>query len=104
MAIIRQEIHCHNCDRYVQFDIDDSMNGKHELLCPNCKHPHYRYVYNGEISDERWMSANPTLMPNNVYQATNVTSSTYSTDIYLSTSSTNTYTAKAWANCTTTSG
>ena len=49
-----QEIHCHNCDRYVQFPIDLALNGRHVLNCPNCGHEHCRIVYNGKISEERW--------------------------------------------------
>ena len=56
--IERQELHCHNCQRYVQFDIDVSMNGDYKLECPNCGHEHYRVVNDGIISDERWGSAN----------------------------------------------
>jgi transcription elongation factor Elf1 len=35
-----QELHCHNCDKYVQFTIDTELNGNHVLECPNCGHEH----------------------------------------------------------------
>jgi len=49
-----QELHCHACNRYVQFVIDLSMEGRHVLKCPNCGHEHYRIVQNGRITAERW--------------------------------------------------
>jgi hypothetical protein len=49
-----QEIHCHNCNRYVQFPIDLSLNGRHVLNCPNCGHEYCRIVNRGVISEERW--------------------------------------------------
>lgn len=58
VAIRRQELHCHNCGRYVQFDIDLGLNGRHVLNCPNCGHEHCRVVRDGEITDERWAQRN----------------------------------------------
>ena len=39
-VIERQELQCHACGKYVQFDIDLSLNGNHVLNCPNCGHEH----------------------------------------------------------------
>ena len=79
--IERQELHCHNCDQYVQFNLDLELNGKHILNCPKCGHEHYRYVYDGKISDRRW-GQDPS--QNNVYNVfalttTHTSVSTYST-------------------------
>lgn len=52
----RQELWCHDCERYVQFPIDLSLNGNHVLHCPNCNHEHCRVVENGVITDIRWDS------------------------------------------------
>ena len=57
MADRRQEIYCHECGKYVQFTIDDELDGEHVLTCPNCGHLHYRYVDAGRISDRRWRSS-----------------------------------------------
>jgi hypothetical protein len=57
-TVERQELHCHACDRYVQFDIDLALNGNHVLNCPNCGHEHCRVVKDGKITDERWDSRN----------------------------------------------
>jgi hypothetical protein len=50
----KQELHCHACNRYVQFELDLSLNGNHVLKCPNCNHEHCRVVKDGEITDSRW--------------------------------------------------
>ena len=54
----RQELHCHACQKYVQFSLDTSINGNHVLDCPNCGHQHCRVVYDGKISDVRWDARN----------------------------------------------
>lgn len=54
----RQEIHCHECDRYVQFTLDFDMDGNHVLECPNCGHEHCRVVIAGRITNDRWASQN----------------------------------------------
>lgn len=54
----RQEIHCHNCDKWVQFEIDLDLDGNHVLNCPNCDHEHCRVVRKGVITDIRWDSRN----------------------------------------------
>lgn len=50
----RQELHCHNCGNYVQFNLDLSRNDNYVLDCPKCGHKHYRVVKDGKITDERW--------------------------------------------------
>jgi len=54
----RQELHCHECDGYVQFDIDLEIDGNHILECPKCGHQHCRIVQKGKISDSRWDARN----------------------------------------------
>lgn len=58
MAKEKQELHCHNCDQYVRFDIDLDANGEYEIPCPNCGHMHCRVVKDGFITDKRWDSRN----------------------------------------------
>ncbi len=57
-TVIRQELYCHNCNGYVQFELDMAINGNHVLACPNCGHEHCRTVYNGKITEDRWDSRN----------------------------------------------
>ena len=68
--IERQELHCHNCNRYVQFNLDTDLDGKHVLQCPNCGHEHCRYVNKGVVSDTRWDSrtTKPTNLTGYVYE------------------------------------
>lgn len=49
----RHELHCHNCNNYVQFDLN-MQNGQHVLRCPYCGHKHFRIIRNGKITAERW--------------------------------------------------
>lgn len=86
--ISRQELYCHCCSRYVQFDVDMELNGYHVLTCPVCGHLHYREVVNGEITENRWGSSNAAIATNS-FPVTNVTSSHFSTwNTYSGTSST----------------
>jgi uncharacterized protein YbaR (Trm112 family) len=73
----KQELYCHECSRYVQFDIDISLNGNHVLNCPICKHEHCRVVKDGVITDDRWDQRNgETHM---IYGTTATTTSTWNT-------------------------
>ena len=97
--IERQELHCHNCDQYVQFNLDLELNGKHILKCPKCGHKHYRYIHDGEISDRRW-SQDPS--QKNTYQVSPFTvtysaTSTYSDYINSGTSG-STFLYRSWMN------
>jgi uncharacterized protein YbaR (Trm112 family) len=87
----RQELYCHECGNYVQFDLDLSIDGNMVLHCPVCNHEHCRVVKDGKITDERWDSRNSN---NNVITtfviSGNITwtpNSTYTT--YFSVSTTN---------------
>jgi len=75
----RQEIYCHACDRYVQFDIDTSLNGNHILNCPNCGHEHCRVVDNGIITEGRWDSRNNNWGAGATFTVSTSTTSTSST-------------------------
>jgi hypothetical protein len=78
-TIERQEIHCHACNRYVQFPIDLSLDGRHVLNCPNCGHEHCRVVTKGKITEERWDQRNGNIMPTYVISSFVITQSTTST-------------------------
>ena len=97
--IERQELHCHACQRYVQFDIDVSLNGNHVLHCPNCGHEHCRVVEDGVITDARWDQRNrPTILI-----STSATSST-SVSTYAMTDSTSVFLYQSWMNTTASTG
>lgn len=97
--IERQELHCHNCNRYVQFDVDLELTGNHVLSCPNCGHEHCRVVRDGIITDERWDSRNGPM--SYTVSAASITSSTASIDT-TSTGST-AFTTDMWLQSTTAS-
>lgn len=93
----KQELHCHACNKYVQFEIDLSLNGNHVLNCPNCGHEHCRVVKKGVITGDRWDSRNgPAIWTN----ATTYTS----TSIYTSSGTSSIYIYQAWADTTVTTG
>lgn len=97
MAFVNQELYCHNCNRYVQFRIDEELDGQHTIVCPNCGHEHYRYVNKGVISEQRWASSNQQVYPAYTYGYTVTSSSVSSTG---STTSTFSWTYGSYATST----
>ena len=98
-----QELHCHNCNNYVQFKIDTEQNGNHEIVCPVCGHIHYRLVVNGIITESRWNSNNNNVITGSFYIATILSSSvTSSYSAYVvnspSTSDCTVFTYGSWGN------
>ena len=77
----RQEIYCHECDRYVQFNIDTSLNGNHVLRCPNCGHEHCRVVTDGVITDGRWDRRNNNWGCGQTYSVSTFSISTSTTSV-----------------------
>lgn len=96
--IERQELHCHDCNRYVQFDIDVELNGNHVLECPNCGHEHCRVVDNGIITDVRWDQRNGNVP---TYYVTAGTATTTATSIDTTSTGSSTYSTDMWLNTTT---
>ena len=97
----RQELYCHNCGNYVQFDIDMELEGNHVLTCPVCGHEHCRVVKGGNITEDRWDSRNQTYYVNPL-NVSFTSTSTYVT--YLSSSSiySNNFLYTSWMNSTST--
>ena len=89
-----QELHCHNCDRYVQFNLDLSLNGNHVLRCPNCGHEHCRVVMDGKITGERWDQRNGLTYTVRTYAYT-------ITSTFVSSTSSSYYLYNSWMNATT---
>jgi hypothetical protein len=104
----RQELWCHDCQNYVQFDIDTSLNGNHVIKCPNCGHEHCRVVTDGKITETRWDSRNNNIVVGNgimhTYMATGLTSSaastydTYTAGVSMANTATTVFTYGAWMN------
>ena len=93
-----QELFCQECGKYVRFPIDLSLDGNHEITCPNCGHIHYRVVKKGIITEDRY---NPNAYTYHVatYQTT-VSASSYYQDM----STDSNYTQQAWADSATNTG
>lgn len=101
----KQELHCHNCNRYVQFTIDLELNGNHVLNCPNCGHEHCRVVKDGIITADRWDSRNgrdsSSVGSQHYVTGTTTTATSTYTTCTTSGTSTGTYMYDAWMNTTT---
>lgn len=91
----RQELHCHNCNKYVQFSIDTEKDGQHILKCPNCGHEHYRVVKDGKITGERWGQDPSQNIP--TYYVSTATVTYTSTTVYTSISTSGTTSASSFA-------
>jgi hypothetical protein len=104
VAIERQELHCHNCNRYVQFDIDTEMDGNYVLNCPQCDHEHCRVVRQGRITDVRWDQRNGSMMTAmtsyNGLPVFNVNGTATTTTSSYSMSSSDTFITSSWLNST----
>ena len=92
--IERQEIHCHACDRYVQFNLDLGLDGNHVLKCPNCGHEHCRVVRNGRITRDRWDQRNGQTW----IMGTSLNSITYTLNSSTTVTGTNYYANARWLN------
>lgn len=82
----RQELWCHDCERYVQFTIDHDLDGNHVLECPNCGHEHCRVVKDGVITDIRWAQRNgPTISVTGsiTFSVTSTFATSTSSDVFL---------------------
>jgi len=103
----RQELWCHECQRYVQFDIDVSLNGNHVIICPNCGHEHCRVVKDGVVTEVRWDSRNgagtsgvQTYMTTGATSTNASTYATYTGTTNSVTSASTQFTYGAWMNLT----
>lgn len=96
-TLVRQEIHCHACGKFVQCRLDMALNGNHVIECPECGHEHCRVVKDGRITDIRWDQRNgPTYEVQRTYVTAVSTWTQYNSDT-CTTSSTATLTATAWS-------
>lgn len=52
MSRVVQEFYCTTsgggCGGYILVKLNTAINGVVEIICPNCKHAHQRYIKNGE--------------------------------------------------------
>ena len=92
---VRTEIYCHECDNYVRFTLDKSLNGNHVVTCPKCGHEHCRVVKDGEVTGDRWSSRN-----GQTYYVTGITASASSYELSYagtSTASNSTFLYDSWS-------
>ena len=94
----RQELFCHNCNKYVRFDVPEN-DGRLVVICPDCGHEHLRVVSNGVITEERWGSRNNQPV---MYAGRVSSSATSFVQVFTanSTSSSSTFIAQSWLDST----
>ncbi len=92
----RQELFCHGCQKYVQFNMDLSLDGEHIIPCPVCGHKHYRIVKNGVITEARWGRDPSQSLP----QYTNIGATTTNLSVSTTSTSSNVFLQQAWLNST----
>ena len=100
MPFEKQELHCHECNKYVQFDIDPDMDGDYIIPCPNCGHEHCRVVDNGTVTDERWGHRNGFIT---IFSATVSNISIMNYSITSTSAGIDYFLADSWCNTTTSS-
>jgi hypothetical protein len=100
MKIERQELHCHGCNGYVQFDIDVELDGNHVLHCPRCGHEHCRVVRDGVITGIRWDVRHGPTYQVSTGNVTYTTASTWDSCTDQGTAQTGNYLYVSWMNTT----
>ena len=53
------EFYCH-CNHFIYPKLNLELNGNHEVVCPMCKHVHYRVVKDGKITEDRHSESSGT--------------------------------------------
>lgn len=54
---LRQTEYCHNCKKHVEFEFEDFV-GRQVIVCPSCKHEHYREIDEEIITAVRMQNHN----------------------------------------------
>lgn len=49
---LKQVEYCHNCNKDVEFEFDDTTD-KQIIICPNCRHEHWRELDEGTLTSIR---------------------------------------------------
>jgi len=75
--MIMSPLGCTNCRQWVRVRISNKATGNLTIVCPDCKHEHYRYCENGEITEDRWRSSARMIQPGSGWFTTGT--ATYST-------------------------
>lgn len=50
---VLHEFICSSCSGYITVKLDEDLNGAHCVVCPSCKHEHYRIIKDGVITEDR---------------------------------------------------
>ena len=58
---LKQNEFCHNCQQYVDFAFDD-VTERQVIICPNCRHEHWRELDEGTIINIRLSHFRPGMV------------------------------------------
>lgn len=50
---VLHEFNCSNCSGYITVKLNEDLDGAHCIVCPACKHEHYRIIKGGVITEDR---------------------------------------------------
>jgi hypothetical protein len=90
--IVSSRLYCHDCNGWFTARLDMNLTGNHEIVCPNCKHIHYRVVEKGEVTGERYQSSMQTYyVSGSSYSTTAGTGGVLYFDSWASTTATGTW-------------
>ena len=91
-----QELFCQECQQYVRFPMNLSLDGNHEITCPKCGHVHYRVVKKGVITEDRYSPCSNMMTYQIATYQTTISVTSYSQDM----STDSNFTQQAWTDCT----
>lgn len=100
--MLRSNVHCTNCLRDFVVEMNIDIDGNHEIVCPLCRHTHYRVVRDGEVTEERYRSSGGyTVTTYTVTTVSFTSSATQLTNAFYmagtaATSATSAFTAQLW--------
>ena len=49
---LKQREYCHNCNQHVIYEFEDTTE-RQIIICPNCRHQHYREIDEGTLLNIR---------------------------------------------------
>lgn len=75
----KTDMYCHECKNDFLAELDYGLNGNHEIVCPHCKHIHYRVIEDGEVTSERYKSSMGMIYTCNTWTTNSTATYTYNT-------------------------
>lgn len=58
-GIVRTDCDCHSCGGKFVAKLNYDIDGDHRIVCPRCRHIHYRTITKGVVTETRWKDRPP---------------------------------------------